>query len=158
MRNFIVAFMLVILLSSIMFVILRPIQPAQINQSKKEKSNVEKLLTEPAKNTEEPYSEMSSEEKKEVIDDILQQFEPNNNPELQIKEKHNEIEISQTQNATENKQETTKNDVAPARDNNSFKDIQDELNKKYGNDPNAEVSQEDLQKILIKMLESTQKQ
>ena len=69
MRNFIVAFMLVILLSSIMFVILRPIQPTQVNNDKKEKSNVEKLLTEPSQTPQNSYHEMSSADKKEIIDD-----------------------------------------------------------------------------------------
>lgn len=158
MRNFIVAFMLVILLSSIMFVILKPVQPAPINTDKKEKTNVEKLLTEPSESSQKTYNEMSSEQKKEVIDDILQQFEPNNKPEPQIPQKTDKFEIPQPTTLTQNNPPQQKIELPPAPENSSIKNIQDELTKKYGNDPNAEVSQEDLQKILIKMLESTQKQ
>ena len=41
--------------------------------------------------------------------------------------------------------------------NPNMKSIADELKEKYNNDPNAVVSEEDLNYFMLKMLESSQK-
>lgn len=157
MRSFIVSFMLIILFSSIMFVILKPIQPAQINNKVREKSNVEKLLTEPAP-TPAPQ-DMTAKEKKDTIDDILKQFETDSNkripPELETKDTQEKMQSSKANPDESNRIEPQKQ-AFNINTNNKFQDLQGELTKKYGNNPDAEVSQEDIQEVFIKLLDSTQ--
>lgn len=165
MRNFIVAFMLVILLSSIMFVILRPIQPTQVNNDKKEKSNVEKLLTEPSQTPQNSYHEMSSADKKEIIDEILQRFQKDKNEEKVQVEQKNIQQAQEVKPENNSKKETTSNNNQqqnpqeinlPMISNEQYKNLQKELIKKYGNNPNAEIPSEDVQAIFFKMLNQQQ--
>jgi len=165
MRNFIVAFMLVILLSSIMFVILRPIQPTQVNNDKKEKSNVEKLLTEPSQTPQNSYHEMSSADKKEIIDEILQRFQKDKDEEKVQVEQKNIQQAQEVKPENNSKKETTSNNNQqqnpqeinlPMISNEQYKNLQEELIKKYGNNPNAEIPPEDVQAIFFKMLNQQQ--
>lgn len=160
MRNFIVSFMLVILLSSLMFVILKPMHPAQIDNKSHEKSNVEKLLTEPSDKQANTYQEMSANQKKEIIDELLKQFEEKEkeNSNTQTLPPPEEIPRTQKINLSQNNQSAPKNEINSDLGNNSIKNMQEELSKRYNNDPNAEISDEDVQNLLMQMLESIQKQ
>ena len=157
MRNFIVAFMLVILLSSIMFVILKPMQSTKINIQNKEKTNVEKLLTEPTTQTSSNPQEMTAKEKKETIEQILENFNNSNDNKLPVKEIKEE-QPKNKQNITDNKQQISEKEINKTEVNNNYKNIQEELSRKYGNDPNAEISQEDFQNFMLKIIEASQQQ
>ena len=156
MRNFIVAFMLVILLSSIMFVILRPIKPAQVNNNPQEKSNVEKLLTEPSQ----APQEISASQKKEIIDEIMQKLQKNEEIEQYKPQNIQPAEEKKQEKITQNeyKNNSQKHSNRGASSNDPLVILHEELAKKYNNNPNAEISQEDMQKILIQMLEGIQSQ
>ncbi|MBR1942743.1 hypothetical protein IJ843_03290 [bacterium] len=139
MRNFIVAFMLLVLLSSIMFVIFRPVQINEVKQKSGEKSHVEELLTGTKK---EKYIEEDSpaddNAKTEEISDKTDDFTeyPFQNEPPTEKERNEKPVINDYINS-----------------NSSLHDITKELSEKYANNPNAEVSAEDMEKFMLKILE-----
>jgi len=139
MRNFIVAFMLLVLLSSIMFVILRPIQINEVKQKSDEKSHVEELLTGTKK---EKYIEKDSSADdnaniEEISDntDNFTEYTFQNEPPTE-KERNEKPVINDYVNS-----------------NSSLQDITKELSEKYDNNPNAEVSVEDMEKFMLRILE-----
>lgn len=152
MRNFIIAFMLLILLSSIMFVILRPVSTRNTTTEKTEKSHVEKLLTEPSQVQEQKEIEQEKEPEK-IITDVFNEsiYIPQRKEEYQEKPTPQPFEqINQTQKI-EKLTEMNKSDK-------NYQSISNELMQKYGNNPNAEVSEEDIQNFMIKMLDVVQRQ
>lgn len=148
MRNFIVAFMVLILLSSIMLVILRPIPQSEQKAPSKEKSHVEELLTgsDNKLNNQEDEKNINIEEKKQSIDELT--FDKNNFNENMNNNYIPPQNISNTP-SEEKKTETENYKVI----NNNLQDITKELSEKYGNNPNAEVSPEDIEFFMLKLLE-----
>lgn len=150
MRNFIVAFMVLILLSSIMFVILRPVGTHSEKKVNNEKSHVEKLLTEPAYYDHQENNDIKDEEteKKElrepekIITDMFNEYAQESSP-------ANNSETAQTTDKKAVKQIDEKTQYGE-----NYQSITNELMEKYGNNPNAEVSEEDVQKFMIKMLQT----
>ncbi len=152
MRNFTVAFMILILFLSITFAIFKPM-PAQEktkNSDTEEKSYVEKLVTEPdatlnADNKRVPtYSNeiQSNILERDLIPIIKEQTTPQEEIQPQIKQK-----ISNTDKIE-----------LPQKINGGYENISQELSNKYHNDPNAVVSDEDFNYYMQKLLdESNQK-
>ncbi|MBR1680923.1 hypothetical protein IJ707_03935 [bacterium] len=144
--------MLLILLSSIMFVILRPVSTRNTTTEKTEKSHVEKLLTEPSQVQEQKEIEQEKEPEK-IITDVFNEsiYIPQRKEEYQEKPTPQPFEqINQTQKI-EKLTEMNKSDK-------NYQSISNELMQKYGNNPNAEVSEEDIQNFMIKMLDVVQRQ
>lgn len=152
MRNFIVAFMILILLSSIMFVILRPVSSHSEKNVKSEKSHVEKLLTEPAIYNQKENNENFNTEEKE----IREIREPEKIITDMFKEEVQENEDIKTnsQQFDENEQKALKQITDNTQSNANYQSVTKELIEKYGNNPNTEVSEEDVQKFMIKMLQT----
>lgn len=153
MRNFIVAFMVMILLSSIMFVLLRPINTSSEKKVKTEKSHVEKLLTEPATHNQQENKTFDTE--KEETEEKRQIQEPEKIITDLFKEETqvtNEIPEPKTQQ--NNEKNVVKQITDNAKNNENYQSITNELMEKYGNNPNAEVSEEDVQRYMIKMLQT----
>lgn len=152
MRNFIVAFMVLILLSSIMFVILRPVSTHSEKKIKSEKSHVEKLLTEPTSYVQQKNNEISDEEteKKEIrepekiITDMFSEYT----------QEENSTNTEVPQAIDENDKKALKQITDTAKNDANYQSITNELMEKYGNNPNAEVSDDDVQKFMIKMLQT----
>lgn len=144
MRNFTVTLMLLVLFLSITFAIFQPTPTVkQVQPVKKEKSHIEKLLTEPALKKEiieetATFVEKTEEPKRiepKVTEQIVQEEVKEANPEKLEEEK---IVEEQTKRAQDNYQ------------------MIDELMKKYNNDPNAEISTEDFNKYVNQMLQQQQ--
>ena len=152
MRNFIVAFMILILFSSIMFVMLRPVNNQTEKKKLKEKSHVEKLLTEPAIYNQKENNENFNTEEKE----IREIREPEKIITDMFKEEVQENEDIKTnsQQFDENEQKALKQITDNTQSNANYQSVTKELIEKYGNNPNAEVSEEDVQKFMIKMLQT----
>ena len=152
MRNFIVAFMILILFSSIMFVMLRPVDNQTEKKQLKEKSHVEKLLTEPAIYNQKENNENFNTEDKE----IREIREPEKIITDMFKEEVQENEDIKTnsQQFDENEQKALKQITDNTQSNANYQSVTKELIEKYGNNPNAEVSEEDVQKFMIKMLQT----
>lgn len=152
MRNFIVAFMILILFSSIMFVMLRPVNNQTEKKQLKEKSHVEKLLTEPAIYNQKENNENFNTEEKE----IREIREPEKIITDMFKEEVQENEDIKTnsQQFDENEQKALKQITDNTQSNANYQSVTKELIEKYGNNPNAEVSEEDVQKFMIKMLQT----
>lgn len=152
MRNFIVAFMILILFSSIMFVMLRPVNNQTEKKQLKEKSHVEKLLTEPAIYNQKENNENFNTEDKE----IREIREPEKIITDMFKEEVQENEDIKTnsQQFDENEQKALKQITDNTQSNANYQSVTKELIEKYGNNPNAEVSEEDVQKFMIKMLQT----
>ena len=152
MRNFIVAFMVLILLSSIMFVILRPVGTHSEKKVNNEKSHVEKLLTEPTSYVQQKNNEISDEEteKKEIrepekiITDMFSEYT----------QEENSTNTEVPQAIDENDKKALKQITDTAKNDANYQSITNELMEKYGNNPNAEVSDDDVQKFMIKMLQT----
>ncbi len=155
MRNFIVAFMILILFSSIMFVMLRPVNNQTEKKQLKEKSHVEKLLTEPAKYNQKEDNEIFNSEEKEIreirepekiITDMFKE-------EVQFTKEDEDIKTN-SQQIDKNEKKVIKQFTDSTQSNANYQSVTKELIEKYGNNPNAEVSEEDVQKFMIKMLKT----
>lgn len=150
MRNFTIAFMILILFLSITFAIFKPM-PAQNNAQNneyKEKTYVEKLVTEPnATHDNREYSQTN-------FDSSLATHE--NTPQ-KINTEYNQNENILPQNEVEKPKNIIKEDIKLPRPNRNYENISKELSEKYNNNPNAEVSDEDFKYFLQKTIEQSQK-
>lgn len=158
MRNFIVLFMILVLFSLIMLLITKPVTSDIENKDTKEKSHVEKLLTEQSKeekNKNNDIQEMSSEnDTGKIITDVFSETiyikpQSNKNDPQEIDKTPQPFNKNQQMNEIQELTEKTKSDK-------NFQNISNELIEKYGNNPNAEVSEEDVQHYMIKMIETMQ--
>lgn len=164
MRNFTIAFMILILFLSITFAIFKPM-PAQNNAQNdefKEKTYVEKLITEPNATHNENrefyqtnfektsnYNEISSQE----INREISQNENNlqKNEFLQPKN----LPQSEAINSKTEKRERMQQQRANRR---NYENISKELSDKYNNDPNAVVSEEDFNYFIKKTIEQSKQE
>ncbi len=146
MRNFIVAFMVLILLSSIMFVMLRPVNNHTEKKQLKEKSHVEKLLTEQVPN--EPEKNTENTEPEKIITEV---FDENIYIPSKTKDYTKPQPFAEKNTELNQINETEKN-------NTNYQSITNELMEKYDNNPDAIVTEEDLQKLMIKILQTATQQ
>lgn len=155
MRNFIVLFMLFILISSIMFVIIRPVSIKETKNDNTEKTRVEKLI---------------SGSKERVDDSVLYEEHHKNMTNVfdevadvdfkkKTKASGSKVESKQkVQPFIEETRESENNKNQSFEPNKNFQDVSRELSEKYGNNPDAEVSEEDINNFMIKMLKTVQNQ
>lgn len=133
MRNFTVTLMLLVLFLSLTFAIFQPTPTVkQAQPIKKEKSHIEKLLTEPAL-------------KKEIIEETETFVKKTEEPK--------KIEPKETEPIVQEEEKRVEEQTERAQDNYQ---MIDELMKKYNNDPNAEISTEDFNKYVNQMLQQQQ--
>ena len=158
MRNFIALFMILILFSLIMLLMIKPVTSDKKNKDIKEKSHVEKLLTTQDNRKEienNDIQEMSSEKDTgKIITDVFNETiyikpQSSKNESQEIDNKPQPFDKNQQTKEIHELTEKTKSDK-------NFQNISNELMEKYSNNPNAEVSEEDLQHYMIKMIESMQ--
>lgn len=152
MRNFTIAFMILILFLSITFAIFKPM-PAQNtnkNEELKEKSYVEKLISDPnATHNENNNIRQTDFDRISTDKEITPQ-------EIKTELKQNENVLPQ--NNLEKTQNITKEDIKLPKTNRSYDNISKELSAKYNNNPEAEVSDEDFKYFLQKTIEQSQKE
>lgn len=152
MRNFTIAFMILILFLSITFAIFKPM-PAQNNiqsEEYKEKTYVEKLVTEPnATHNENREFYQTNFEKTSTINTNIQQ-------EINTENKKNENILPR--NETEKPKSIIKEDIRLPKTNRSYENISKELSDKYNNDPNAVVSEEDFNYFIQKTIEQSKQE
>lgn len=162
MRNFTIAFMILILFLSITFAIFKPM-PAQNNAKNdefKEKTYVEKLVTEPNATHNENrefyqtnfektsnYNEISSQE-------MNREISKNENT-LQKKETIQPLPQDETINSKIEKRKRMQQQRANRR---NYENISKELSDKYNNDPNAVVSEEDFNYFIKKTIEQSKQE
>ncbi len=156
MRNFTVLLLLLVLFYSVFLLITKPLHQNKIPE-KREKTHVEKLLTESSKIPQD--TEVFGTENQEL--DLPAEEYSKKSEFSKSEEKQNETEIPvHHEDSADNKNKNENYVSIPqnTKQNNAYKSVTQELYEKYGNNPNAEVSQEDLQKYMIKMIDAIQKQ
>lgn len=163
MRSFIVAFMVLILISSIILVFVFPVHKTETHAKKAEKTYVEKLLTgtlqEMQKENTEGADSLSVNNDKKT--DVYSEYfyvpsESFNNGNSNGKELSNKADFSQNSSLDKNTSDVLRHAADYANSNESYRRVSKELSEKYGNNPNAQVSEEDMVKYTVKMLQSVQ--
>ena len=141
MRNFTVTLMLLVLFLSLTFAIFQPTPTVkQAQPVKKEKSHIEKLLTEPTL-------------KKEIIEETETFVKKTEEPEkIEPKETEPIVQEEVKEAEPEKLEEEKRVEEQTERAQDNYQMI-DELMKKYNNDPNAEISAEDFNKYVNQMLQ-----
>ena len=151
MRNFTVMFMILILFLSIFFAIFKPpLKNSEFTDTQNEKTYVEKLLTEPKTTEIEQQTEIESQKRFENVE--KSNIHENNDYLKKISQTKVENINSQTENFN-----TSNENLTPIKEESSntrYEQISKELSEKYNNNPNAEISEEDLKYFLQKLIDN----
>ena len=181
MRNFMVGFLIFILASCLALLIFKPMFIKEDkNEASGEKSRVEELITgkESRFNEENNAEEITSnfkpfeDELNFEHHDFIPPERPNPENFEQLKNNFSlpedlklpeNLKVEDVNNLTSQQQnmvdEKTYKEIENQINNNpNLKSVTNELKEKYQNNPNAEVSKEDINYFMLKMLESSQKQ
>lgn len=155
--------MVLILISSIILIFVFPVHKAETHAQKTEKTHVEKLLT---GNSQEVQKENTGETdnlplKNDKKTDVYSEYfyvpsESLNNGNLNGKNLSDKTDFTKNSSLDKNTSDVLKHAVDDVNSNESYRRVSKELSEKYGNNPNAQVSEEDMVKYTVKMLQSVQ--
>ena len=145
-RKFIIIFILFIFSFSVLFAILKP-KTKSVNSTENQNTHVKNLIIN--KNDFSPNIQPSTN------------FTENTNIKIEDTTELEKINLdTQKKDFQVNSKNDIKKEISPEiniSSNNNLIEIQKELSEKYNNNPNAEVSDEDIVKYLNKVLENVQK-
>ena len=150
-RKMIIIFMLFIVSFSVLLAILKP-KSTNTTASKEENTHLEKML----------YNKKSTSDTQKSTQNVDFTTDNHFEKELKIEQKKVEetppIDDVQINNIKRESNHAKRPTLDTPKEIKSYTTIQKELSEKYNNDPNAEVSEEDILKYMNKVIESLPQQ